>query len=338
MSGQQEQAFQAVKSLQEYDPKQLARKSELGVFSFDDAVLPAQKLVGLFSQIPVQYIHELPDAQAQQLFNQANAILNRFSEIEDFDPTTSENPTLTRKNLTEALANSYQSVFQAIWQHIAYLASRERDFGSLEVEARAAAESAKRQAKDLSTALETQKKSAEVILDDIRKVAAEQGVSQQAIHFKNESELHATESAVWKTTTIKALGVIAGFGVLTIFLHKIPFLAPGNTYDAIQLAVSKVLIFAVLAYGGTLSAKNYLAHKHNEVVNRHRQNALATYKAIADAAHDEGARDIVLAHAADCIFSPQETGYSLSKGSGSPDTAPTLQVLPRLTSATDGTA
>jgi hypothetical protein len=70
-----------------------------------------------------------------------------------------------------------------------------------------------------------------------------------------------------------------------------------------------------------LSARNFLAHVHNGIVNRHRQNALLTFKAMTEAGASPAARDIVLGQAAACIYAPQETGYT--KG------APTEQSLPQ---------
>lgn len=81
-----------------------------------------------------------------------------------------------------------------------------------------------------------------------------------------------------------------------------------------QLISSKVLIFAVLGYLLLMAARNYATHKHNVVVNRHRQNALLTYRSLVEASDGSGTEDIVLAHAASCIFSPQETGFSHGKG------------------------
>jgi len=63
-----------------------------------------------------------------------------------------------------------------------------------------------------------------------------------------------------------------------------------------------------------LSSRNYLANRHNAVINRHRQNALATYEALLKAAGQEANRDIVLTKAADCIFSAQPTGFGKSDG------------------------
>ena len=58
-----------------------------------------------------------------------------------------------------------------------------------------------------------------------------------------------------------------------------------------------------------LSSKNFLSHKHNAIVNKHRQNALMTYTALTDSAASDESKDIVLNHASSCIFSPQDTGY-----------------------------
>jgi hypothetical protein len=332
-----EGAKEAVTKVQGVDPNSVVRESELGrPFSLQDAVEPLSRLVRLFRQIPVEYISELPDAQASQLQNQAQAVLSRVRELNEFDPTSIENPTARRAALVDQLKASYPSIFDAIWHHIGYLSSRERDFAAMETEARASMEAVRQESTKLTEALSEQKSSADSILADIKQVAAETGVSQQAIHFSSESTAHENEASKWERRTIWALVAVVAYGLITIFLHKLPWISPENAYDTVQLAVSKVVIFIALFYVLTLCAKNYLAHKHSQVVNKHRQNALATYKAIADAAHDEAGRDIVLSHAADCIFSPQETGYLSSKNNAGQESPPTLQVLPRLSSAPEG--
>ena len=101
---------------------------------------------------------------------------------------------------------------------------------------------------------------------------------------------------------------------MSLFLHKIDWIKPESYAETIQLVTSKVLIFSVLGYLLIMAARNYATHKHNAVVNRHRQNALLTYRALVAAAEETGTQDIVLAHAASCIFSPQETGFAQGKG------------------------
>lgn len=84
-------------------------------------------------------------------------------------------------------------------------------------------------------------------------------------------------------------------------------------YADVQLGVSKVLTFGVLSFLTYLFAKNFLNHKHNAIVNKHRQNALATYRALVEAAGSPNVADVVLTHASACIFSPQSTGYAGGK-------------------------
>lgn len=147
------------------------------------------------------------------------------------------------------------------------------------------------------------------MLVEVRSVAAEAGVSQQAIHFQNAAKDNSDQAEIWRNRTIKLAWGLGVFALLSFFIHKIPWLVPNNGYDTVQLAVSKLLVFGVLSYMLYLSAKNFMSHKHNAAVNKHRQDALVTYRALVEAADSAGSRDVVLTYAAACIFGPQPTGY-----------------------------
>ena len=43
-----------------------------------------------------------------------------------------------------------------------------------------------------------------------------------------------------------------------------------NPYETSQLAISKFLLFAILDYLVLFCARNFLSHKHNTIVNKHR--------------------------------------------------------------------
>lgn len=331
-----ENAIAVIKELQEWDVASLAREEELGrQFAFNAAVSPAKRLRTLFQQIPIAHLTELPGPQLQPLAQQANAILNRFRDLIEFDPTKIENPAAQRTFLVTQLEEIYDGVFASVWHQIAYLSSRERDFGAMEVEARSVVETVRREAATLKQSLEAQNADAAQILQEIRQVAAEQGVSQHAIHFKNEADHHKAQSDIWFARTLAAGGVLLAYAVASLFIHNIPGAYPDGPNGAIQLAISKVLIFGIIAYVLFLVARNYMSHRHNEVVNRHRQNALATFTALAEATSDAASADIVLGHAAACIFSPQETGLTKQDMSGS-DGVPALQIMPRIGQMTAG--
>lgn len=172
-------------------------------------------------------------------------------------------------------------------------------------------------AEEIQKELQERKKEADEVLREVRKVAEEQGVSQQAIYFKNEADQHDAAAKRWLARTSWLTVLLALYAVGTLFLHKIPFLAPTSGYETVQLAVSKVLVFVTISFFLILAARNYLAHKHNAVVNRHRQNALTTYQALVKAAGDAANRDVVLAKAADCIFSPQPSGFGKNEAAES---------------------
>ena len=305
-----ETATKSLERIQKFDAGTLPRDSELGVkFAFKDAVGPANRLISLFAKVPVQALPEFADQQLQILESQSAQIYNLFEQVLKFDPEISNAPA-TRDNLIQQIASQYESVFTALHPIISYAVARTVDFSRLESEGRAVVQSITDRTDAAVKALVDAEANSKQILEDVRKTAAEQGVTQQAQYFKVEADNHAALSKTWQGYTTKMAIGVASFAGLSVFIHKIPFLVPTSNYEAVQLATSKILLFGVLTYMLILCSKNFLSHKHNEIINRHRQNALMTFKALVDSASVPEKQDIVLTHASSCIFSPQETGYA----------------------------
>jgi hypothetical protein len=306
-----EAAEASIKRIQEFDSASLLRERLGEDYNFSEAVGPAERLINLFRQFPIQYLGDFPDGQIAQLKSHADSTYNYFAEVLKFDPKVGDAYSV-RTNLINNLKNQYDNIFNSITPLISYGSSKLRDFSKMESDARAKTQAAIDEAQRVADELKKRQQEADQILEDVRKVAAEQGVSQQSFYFKKESEEHETAADNWRWQTVYLAIGLGIFAVVSLFLHKLPLLSPNSNYDAIQLGISKVLIFAVIGFMLVLSARNFLSHKHNSIVNKHRANALLTFKALADAAGTEERRDIVLTHAAACIFSPQETGYSKS--------------------------
>lgn len=330
-----EEAKNSVQRIQEFDPETLPREDDLGrQLSFRDAVAPARRIIGLYRQLSLETLSDFGDQQLGQLKNQADADYNRFNEVMSFD-VTPENATGRRDQLITQIKGAYQQTFNVLHPLIAYGMTRAVDFQTMENEARAMIQSVQDQASVITESLEGNQKQAEQILDDIRKVAAEQGVSQQSIYFKEESERHERLADEWRDRTKKVAWLLGGYSVLAIFLHKIPWLTPTDVYQSAQLITGKILVFAVIAYMLILFARNFLSHEHNAIVNKHRQNALMTFTALVDAAKEEDHSDIVLLHAAQCIFSPQETGYAKQDGSKGGLPFSPIEILRKATSKSE---
>ena len=164
---------------------------------------------------------------------------------------------------------------------------------------------------NLAAKITQQKETVDQVLSDAREAAATVGVSDQAIHFKDEADKHERASKIWLRWVIGLAAVLGAFIVLTLWLRDCGiFKTDDSAYAIVQVALSKVLFFSVLTYMLYLAVRNFLSHKHNAVVNRHRQNALSTYITIVNAGEDAVNRDVVLLQAAQCIFSPQATAFS----------------------------
>jgi len=222
----------------------------------------------------------------------------------------------------------YDSIFNSLHPVVSFVAARQRDFSALELEARAAKEAAIRQATELADAMETNQKEAAHVLSQIRKVAAEQGVSQQAFYFKDEAASHTDVADKWEGNTVKTAIGLGVYAVLSLILSLL--IDVSDPYRATQLAISKVLIFAVIAYMLFYCARRASAHRHNAIVNRHRENALLTFNAIVAAAGADDKRDVVLTHAAACIFTPQETGYTKANSAPPLSASQLIEALPKV--------
>lgn len=320
----------SVERMQNFDAHTLERKTDLGSMNFFDAVEPAQKLVNLYNRLSISVLSDFPNDILATLKNQADADFNRLSQILDFKLDQSS-PADARNNLITQVKSAYDTTFRAIWQYIAYGVSKVTDTQRLESEARGALQSIKDQAGKTAEDIKVNAELAQSALDEIRRVAAEQGVSQQAIYFKSEAEDHAKEAEKWQTKTIIAACLLGGFALLTIVVAYVPSLYPGNTIQAIQIGSGKLLAFGVLAYWLGLCAKNYLSHKHNQVINRHRENALKTFQALAEGAGNPDNKDIILTHASQCIFSAQDTGYFKQSSAGDTGNSirSVIEVLPK---------
>jgi hypothetical protein len=305
---------EALERIQTFDPETLGRVDDLGrQMNFAEAVKPAEAIIAVYKRIPMSALPDFTDSQLNTILGQANADYNVFKQILDFNAASGD-AVGTRTNTLKNIQVRRDQLFDQLWQYVAYGVARITDTSLLETQARATIQGIEDEAAKLTEQLNKAKSDADTALSAIRAVASEQGVSQQAIYFKDEAQTQETLADKWLIYTYRFAAALGGFAILSLFLHKIEWIKPTTNGEMFQLITSKVLIFTVLGYMLIMAARNYTTHKHNAVVNRHRQNALLTYRALVTAAEGTGTQDIVLAHAASCIFSPQDTGFAHGKG------------------------
>lgn len=310
------EARSALKAIQDYDASILARRSDLGALSFDDAVPIASELIAMFNRLALAALDDFPDSVLDRVQARSASVIAILKSMEGFTLKGNANPTKEQETLIAQLRTQIDAVFNELHPYISYSLHRVADFGRLEVDSRDAVARIQRQADENAQELAKIRDEAETTLNAVRDLAAKGGVSAQGVFFKNEADAHETAANAWRKATFWAGGVLFVLAIATLFLHKHGFFAPSNVYDTVQLALSKVLIVGVAAYALFFCARNYMGHRHNVVINRHRQNALFTYTALTEGAADPGHRSAVLLQAASAIYSPQATGYAQAEGEG----------------------
>lgn len=301
-----EEVQQDIRRIQEFKPEDLIQKERLGEMSFERATQPARRIVDLFLRIPAEAVTEFPFQQMKLLQDQAKSTYALFDQILSFK-LSSGDPESSRQQLTDQLAAAYQPTFDQLFPLISYLVSRTVDFNSLEARGRAAIQTINDDKEKVLKSINETSEQAAKILQEVREAAAEQGVTQAAKYFGDEADKHEIAAGKWLIASTIAAIIVAGFAFSTLFLHK--WLAAASSLDSAQIITSKLLVFGVLVYGLFQCVRSYSAHRHNQVTNKHRQNALMTYKTLAEAGNSPELRDAVLQHAAAAIYAPNDTGY-----------------------------
>ncbi|MBU1154483.1 MAG: hypothetical protein KJ921_01465 [Proteobacteria bacterium] len=314
----------SLERVQKFNTATLPQKNRLGdELCFEPAVDPANKIIGLYRKLTLSSLEDFPKTQLDVIVNQANADFATFEKILNYKPSQG---VAERDNLINQLNNRYSALFQNIHPMISYSMHKATDFEGLDVKARSVLQQIKDRADDIEKSLAAKTIEADEVLAKIKNIAAEQGVTQQAIYFKNEAEANEKGAVRWLKLTVWAAVILFLFaGAALGAAYLLP--PPSGLYAAAQLTVGKILVFGVLSFALYFSAKNYFSQKHNAVINKHRQNALVTYEAIVKAAADSANTDIILNQASSCIFVPQNTGYSALKVSNVPPTTSPMNFL-----------
>lgn len=299
---------ESLERIQQFDPKSISRDTELGQLNFKKAVPPTKSLIDTFSRINIDSLTIFSDGQLNQIKSQADGFFNLLSQMLNFDLSAAANASEEQRSIIAQIKALSDNISDALGPLISYSVASSLDVSASQQQMRAVIQSFADDRDRALASVEALKADAEGILNRVRDAAAEQGVSQQAGYFKVIADGHDIEAAKWLKYSLIAGGVMVIVAALLSLIYKWPWLAPKNNIEAAQIITSKVLIVGIFGYAVVTAVKNFSSHKHNAVVNRHRQNALLTYTAFVDAAPSTASREIVLTHAAASVFAPQDTG------------------------------
>jgi len=146
------------------------------------------------------------------------------------------------------------------------------------------------------------------LFDSLRANAVRAGLATNSSNFEEEAKNSRKAARFWLS-----FAGLCGFLLMLWATLNNKILILEKDFSAAQIAqmiFSKFLIVTVLFFFLYQAARNYSNLKHNEIVNRHRHNALGSFMAFVNAAgDDESTKNAVLLSATNTIFSNQPSGY-----------------------------
>lgn len=151
-------------------------------------------------------------------------------------------------------------------------------------------------------------------LEAVKLASAQSGASAQASFFEKEARMHGGRAVWWQLGVLLVALTIGAYGVF-LWCAALEGRFAADTMTAIvQITTAKIVAFFVLTYLLVFCARNANAHRNLWAQYKHRDKALQTYQAFAQAAKFEGARDLILGHAAAAIYLPLESGFTKTEG------------------------
>jgi len=301
--------YEALDRLSEITPESLVRQELGNELSFEQGRPAFTGTLKIFRDLQECNFDGVPYATLNRLADSAEQALSEFNSILDFSlEKFPQSPMETRDQFIKTVQNKYAAYFDALHPIISYSVRKGTDFEALEEQARQALQELNDLKDELIVSQNEAQQESKEILDSMKQAAGKVGVAQHAIFFEEESTIHEEHAGKWLGATIAA-------GTITLIITLINLFAyfqPGLEFSiqkSIQLGIAKILIFSVLSFAIFWTSKNYRAHRHNSVINRHRHNALKTFETFVKAADDEATKNAVLLKATETIFSPGITGY-----------------------------
>ncbi|MYA33556.1 MAG: hypothetical protein F4164_08355 [Gemmatimonadales bacterium] len=331
------------------EPSRLARREELGAeLNFEEVIDPATRIVDLFRMVPLGAVDHLSSNQMARMGQRLVEIRDIVGEIDGFSATDA-NAVGRRDSLIQRMKAAYDDCLVDFGPIIPFLVLKISEPQNLEARVseklqeleerfteRFAGKS--KESDELMQLLTKHSEEAEKKVDAISVAAGKVGVATQATFFEKARSHHEGKSTVWQGRTWRRFVGLLVVSVILLGSSTIPFFyeLDMTTAESIQLALGKALLFGTVSYGLYLAAKNYLAHKHNEIVNMHRRNALQTFETLAEAAGTPQNRDVVLTYAAACIFGPQPTGYTRRDGDSASPPSSIIEIVKGMAATDNG--
>lgn len=297
----------------------LTKAQEFGTeMSFSECAPYFSKSIDIFRQVSTLIASENVPRGFLEIINSAlndtQSVFNRFTQFSLTQPSAQgRNIPAERTDMIRAGIDVSERNFMQLHPIISFYSAKKLNQSKVNEQA----EMILKQMRDELDLVTKIRNDASNTLSAVQRIAQESGVSQHAGVFATEATLHIKFARYWLIAT--AIMTLVTVCVCWYFFHLVfesePIAVDGSkipmsSAQMVQLAIAKVALLSVLFTATIWIGRLYRAHRHNAIVNKHRSNALRTFETFVGSTKDESTKNTVLIKATECIFSPQQTGYS----------------------------
>ena len=302
-----EAAKTLLEELAEIKATSLARTDELSRdINFSEAVPSFEEMLDITKQLNQRSIGRLALIQINQIIESCTSLNNLITKVKDF--TLNQNtPADVCQEIIQEVKNAYDGIMEPLTVPLAFTATLATDYAKIEREAKGYHATMGEEADAFKKLLESYKLDAENALQAVKDQAAEAGVATNAQIFLTDSGNHAGVAKKWLIATIVTSIITLAVAVMFVvigFEYK-----PETVAVAIQYVLSKLILISTLFFAIIWCSKNYRSSKHNETLNKHRANALMTFRAFVEGSSEQPIKEAILLQAAQAAFVNRPTGY-----------------------------
>lgn len=160
---------------------------------------------------------------------------------------------------------------------------------------------------------------AQTALASAKAAAAHRTATQLSEIFREAAAKHEKGASAWlKASIVVACAMLllatlsaAGFLKEAPAPHQEWYIAQNLGYFATRVLIASIFSFLLVVF-----VRNHRAAMHNSVTNAHRARALDAFHGFESSAREGRAKDVILVHAADAVFSAQASGYAAGEPLG----------------------
>jgi len=283
------------------------RRASLGELNFSAIQTEISVVLLFYQKLASIDLSNFPEDRLHILFNHIDQVNDQLTAITQFS-VSSGGPAEHRANIITNFLRAYSALWPVIMEafYFAEVTTAPKDITVYIQQMQEAQNDVAFQAQEFKKLIEQHTNTANQIVEKF-------GMQKYAKVFIDESLSFGKSAKSWLNWSLLALGFTITISIVLLSLSS----GITDSSQLIHFTITKIVILTACFFGVSICFKNYRAQKHNEILNKHRHNALVTFEAFTAGKEDEQTKNAVLLAATQTIFGNQQTGYSNADSSDS---------------------